>query len=484
MPASRPITVSVRVRILAAMLAVAAAGIAIAGGTAFLVQRERVLAQVDERLDDTAVRLRSIATDGNFTSVRKLLTAAVKQITPDTNEGILGIIDGVPAVVPGSLVGVSLENNAALVNRVNRETRSGAVVLGTEVGPQGALRYLAVPVRAAGDSATGVYVAAYSIDAELLPIAQAFRTVLLVGGAALVAVALVGWFVAGRLLRPLRVLRDTARRITGSDLGERIPVAGGDDVSELTVTVNDMLDRLQSSLEGQRRLLDDVGHELKTPITIVRGQLELMDVEDSQQVGQIRALAIDELDRMNVLVADISLLASVQRFSGVSREPTDIRGLTETVFLKVSAMPGRDWTLVETADAVAGLDPARITQAWLQLAANADRHGTAGLPIELGSRVTSDQGEEILHLWVTDHGPGIAPEAHERIFERFRREEEVRGESGAGLGLAIVTTIVKAHSGRVLLESAPGVGSTFTLELPIGPPERDDDVDEDGSGTS
>ena len=464
----RPVTVSVRVRILAAMLIVAAAGMTIAGGSAFLGQRERVLAQVDQRLNDTATRLHAIATEKQYTSVRGLLTAAIQQITPDTNEGILGIIDDKSAVVPGSQVGVSLQKDTALITRVNRETRAGGVVLGTDVGSRGALRYLAVPVRAGGDSATGVYVAAYSIDAELWPIAQAFHTYLLVAAAALLAVALVGWFVAGRLLRPLRVLRDTARRITGSDLVERIPVAGGDDVSELTVTVNEMLDRLQASLEGQRQLLDDVGHELKTPITIVRGQLELLDVEDPQQVAQIRALAIDELDRMNMLVADISLLASVQRLSDVTIEPTDVRSLTETVFHKLSAIPKRDWRLVQTADAVADLDPARITQAWFQLAANANRHGTPGLPIEIGSRVVEDLGEEFLELWVTDFGPGIAPEAHERIFERFRREEEGRGDSGAGLGLAIVTTIVHAHHGRVRLESAPEVGSTFTLELPLG----------------
>jgi two-component system OmpR family sensor kinase len=469
MPPRRPITVSVRVRILAAMLVVAAAGMTIAGGTAFLVQRERVLSQVDQRLEDTASRLRSIAANKEYSSVRELLIAAIQQITPDTNEGILGIIDGKSAVVPGSQVGVSLEKDTALISRVNSETKSGGVVLGTDVGPRGALRYLAVPVRAAGDSATGIYVAAYSIDAELLPIAQAFSTFLVVAAIALVAVGLVGWSVAGRLLRPLRILRDTARRITGSDLVERIPVAGGDDVSELTVTVNEMLDRLQNSLEGQRQLLDDVGHELKTPITIVRGQLELLEVDDPSQVAEIRALVIDELDRMNLLVAEISLLASVQRRSDVTIEPTDVRGLTETVYRKLSAISGREWRLMETADAVAELDPARITQAWVQLAANANRHGTPGLPIEIGSRVIEDVGEEFLELWVTDFGPGIAPEAHERIFERFRREEEGRGDSGAGLGLAIVATIVHAHHGVVRLESAPAIGSTFTLELPLGP---------------
>ncbi|MBC7402942.1 MAG: hypothetical protein H7279_07170, partial [Microbacteriaceae bacterium] len=180
MPHRRPVTASVRVRILATMLVVAAAGMTIAGGTAFLVQRERVLAQVDQRLVDTASRLRTIAASKTYPSVRELLIAAIQQITPDTNEGILGIIDGTAAVIPGSQVGVLLEKDASLISRVNGETKTGGVVLGTDVSSRGALRYLAVPVRAAGDSATGVYVAAYSIDAELWPIAQAFRTFLVV----------------------------------------------------------------------------------------------------------------------------------------------------------------------------------------------------------------------------------------------------------------------------------------------------------------
>jgi two-component system, OmpR family, sensor kinase len=149
-----------------------------------------------------------------------------------------------------------------------------------------------------------------------------------------------------------------------------------------------------------------------------------------------------------------------------------VRTLSEAVLKKVSALPNRDWTLVETADAVADLDADKVTQAWLQLASNATRHGTPGTPIELGSRVAADaDGGERLQLWVRDHGPGIAPEAHERIFERFRREDEGRGETGSGLGLAIVASIARAHDGSVLLDSIPGIGSTFTLDLPLAAKE-------------
>jgi len=482
-------TVPVRVRILAVILVVTALGMAVAGGTSFLLQRERVLAQVDARLDDTATRLRSIATGTDFTTVRDLLAAAIQQITPDTNEGILGIVDGRAAVIPGSEVGLTLQNDATLIARVNRETAAGRVVIGTAIADadpgqtgtgqtgtgqtgtgQRALRYIAVPVRAAGDTATGVYVAAFSIDAELAPIAEAFATFALVSLGALVVVAIVGWFVAGRLLRPLRVLRETTERITATDLDQRIAVSGHDDVSELTRTVNDMLDRVQEAIVGQRRLLDDVGHELRTPLTIVRGHLELLDVGDEDQVRATRDLTLDEVDRMRGLVADIALLARATRDTAVAIAPTDVASLTQSVYAKVSALDttrdGHPWSLAETAHAVVPLDADSITQAWLQLASNADRYATPGTVVELGSRATEDS----LELWVRDVGPGIPSEAHERIFERFRRGTEQhggRGDTGSGLGLAIVAAIARAHGGTVRLESAPGVGSTFTLVLPI-----------------
>ena len=476
----RRVTVPVRVRILAVILVVTALGMAVAGGTSFLLQRERVLAQVDARLDDTATRLRSIATGTDFATVRDLLAAAIQQITPDTNEGILGIVDGRAAVIPGSEVGLTLQNDTALIARVNRETAAGRVVIGTAItdhadpgepgAGRGALRYIAVPVHADGDTATGVYVAAFSIDAELAPIAEAFATFALVSLGALVVVAIVGWFVAGRLLRPLRVLRETTERITATDLDQRIPVSGHDDVSELTRTVNDMLDRVQEAIVGQRRLLDDVGHELRTPLTIVRGHLELLDAGDPEQVRATRDLTLDEVDRMRGLVADIALLARATRDAAVEIAPTDVASLTESVYAKVSALDtthdGRPWSLAETAHAVVSLDADSITQAWLQLASNADRYATAGTEVELGSRATADS----LELWVRDVGPGIPSDAHERIFERFRRGTEQhggRGDAGSGLGLAIVAAIARAHGGTVRLESAPGVGSTFTLVLPI-----------------
>jgi signal transduction histidine kinase len=354
------------------------------------------------------------------------------------------------------------------------ETTSGAVIRGTvtAAGNNETLRYIATPVRVSSDSRAGIFVAAVDLRAELRPLTDAFRTLALVAAIALVVVGIVGWFVAGRLLRPIRSLTNAATRITASDLTERIPVVGNDDISQLTTTVNGMLDRLEGALMAQRQLLDDVGHELKTPLTIVRGHLEVIDLNDPFDVAASRDLAIDEVDRMSGLVNDITRLAEVGRVGSVVTEPVDLAELMDRIRAKAAAIAERDWVASERAEGVASLDPDRITQAMLQLAANAVAHGEArGGRIELGSAL---DGTDRVRFWVRDFGPGIPLDAQERIFERFQRVLSTRGRGpgGSGLGLAIVSSIAAAHGGSVTVDSVPGNGATFTITLPVAGPAK------------
>ena len=482
----RPV-LSVRVRILTAMLAVTALGLGAAGGTAFLLQRERIVAAVD---DELVIRLDSVRavidgaapaaapatgapgapTAGEATTARpeyrdldEAMIAILERVLPDTFESTVGIVDGQPRYVPGIAQSFDISQDDDLLARIVAETAEGESVLGTAASGLGSLRYVAVPFTLEGVDGQGIYVTAVRLESELADLESVMSIYFVVALGTVVAVGLVGWFVAGRLMRPIRQLRSAASRITATDLHERIPVAGRDDVSELTRTVNDMVGRLETSFLAQQRLLDDVRHELNTPITIVRGHLELLDPHDIADVEATRALAVDELDRMTALVDDISHLAQAERSGAQHRVPTDVRELTLAVLAKARGITGHDWTLAESAATLVTLDPQRITQAWLQLAENAAKYSDDGTPIMIGSTL----GESSVELWVTDSGPGIPVEARTRVFERFGRADPGRGIHGSGLGLAIVGAIAKAHGGQVTLESVVGRGSRFAIVIPL-----------------
>lgn len=469
---------SVRVRILAAILAVTALSMAGAGVTAYLVQRDRVLQEIDDRLLSRVESVRVVVSGSPATPVsgsddatpplsvyqttREALEAVFSRVLPGRYESSLGIIDGKAALVSAIDVDIRLEDDPALVDRIVAEVSDGTVRMGTSVGPLGKLRYIAAPVSVEGDPAQGIYVAAFDIEAELSDSMSAFSTYAVVAAGGLIAVGLVGWLVAGRLLRPLRDLREAAGRISATDLAERIPVQGRDDLSGLTATVNTMLDRIDGAVSAQKRLLDDVRHELKTPITIVHGQLEVADPGDPDDVRQAIAIAIDELDRMSALVDEIELLADTQE-ARLSLGPVDISDFTEQVFTKASTGGDHPWTLAERAEVVCLVDSSRITQAWLQLADNAAKYSPGGSPISLGSRVVDNATVE---FWVADQGAGIPKDMEDRIFERFGRVDAKRGVRGSGLGLSIVAAIAKAHGGRVSVSSSP-VGSRFGIEIPL-----------------
>jgi len=478
--AARHRTLSVRSRIVVSIVVVAGLGLAASGIASYLVQREGVVATVDARLLRAVPHLTAIASGSTtdrsvstsvpapLTTVDAILRVAMQQVIPAANESVLGLIDGTPALVPAARLPFRMDKNPGFVARIVAEADRSQVVIGTAKTADRTLRYLIVPVSAADDPSTGLYVTAFDLDAELGLVAESFHTFIRVALAALLVVGLVAWIVAGRLLRPIRLLREAAAGSTNAaDLTERIPVRGRDDVSELAIAINGMFDRLQASSMSQRRLLDDVGHELKTPITIIRGHLELLDSANVGEVEATRALAIDELDRMATLVSEISLLASSTAPNFVELAEVDIEALTEFVGAKASALDGTRTWHTESPTVLAHIDSRRITQAWLQLADNAVKYSTPGTAIIIAGAVANTPAGSVLNLSVRDCGPGIAADVQDRIFERFRRLEASRGTLGSGLGLSIVSAIAEAHGGSVLLTSAAGTGSTFTISIPL-----------------
>ncbi|MGD1931896.1 MAG: sensor histidine kinase [Leptolyngbyaceae cyanobacterium] len=317
-----------------------------------------------------------------------------------------------------------------------------------------------------GNEVEGIFIAVEDKTTAYQSGTAAIRLVLKVSVAVLGSFFVIAWVTAGRLLRPLHLMNRTARQITESDMSQRIPLQGKDEITAVAATFNDMLDRLQGAFDGQQEFLKDVSHELRTPITVIQGQLETLAYRPEKQAETI-ALMTNELQQMNRLVNDLLLLTKAERPDFLILKPEDLDWLTEELYLKARSLtPERDWRLETKGLYPATLDRQRFSQAVMNLVQNALRHTQPGDPIALGSAIDGDY----LRFWVRDTGEGIAPADQQQIFERFARAtNNDQPFEGAGLGLAIVSAIVEAHSGRVELASELGQGATFTLILPLDP---------------
>lgn len=276
---------------------------------------------------------------------------------------------------------------------------------------------------------------------------------------------LLAWITAGRVLFPLRLLTKTAQSITESDMTQRISVTGSDEIAELSLTFNEMLDRLQFAFDSQQEFLKDAGHELRTPITIIQGHLDMLQYQPEKQSETID-LVMDELERMSRLVNDLLLLAKAERPDFLHLKPEELDWLTEELYLKARTLAQRDWRLESKGLSPVMVDRHRLTQAVMNLVQNAVRHTSPSDTITLGSSVK----EDLAYIWVRDTGVGIAPEDQKRIFERFVRATPCQAQlEGHGLGLSIVQAIASAHGGTIELCSRLGHGSTFTLVIPLSP---------------
>ncbi|MGY1887496.1 MULTISPECIES: ATP-binding protein [unclassified Blastococcus] len=423
-------------------------------------------------------------TGAPFASVAEVLQTAITYNLARPNEKFLGYVDGAYRFQSRIEAPVLLSEDAVFADLVGSVEEP---VAGRYESGAGEVRYLAVPVTLEGDPSLGTAVVAYFADQERQAADETARLMLGVGAVTVLLAAAGAWVVAGRVLAPVRAVAATAQGITETDLTGRIPVDGrpADELTDLASAVNAMLDRVETGVAAQRRFLDDAGHELRTPITIVRGHLEVLDPADPEDVRQTVALVDDELERMNRMVSELLLLARAEQPEFVRLQPVDVAEVTAEVFGKVRRLGDRDWQLGAVARADLLLDPQRLTQAVVALADNAVQHTAPGDRIVLGSRLSGDQ----LLVWVDDTGPGVAPADQARVFERFARGSSgARRSDGAGLGLSIVRAIAAGHGGEVELHSRPGEGATFTLVLPArpAPPRAEagpDELLDSGSGT-
>lgn len=415
-------------------------------------------------------------TGQQYATVEEIIRNAILHQVSRHNEYFLGYIDGAfydscrcpddgRSARSLAKANVTLTKDTSFTDRVASVTEQGA---GSYEQPElGEVRYLALPVTLAGDPARGVIVAAFLADAERGSANRAAEAMLLVGAATMLLATAAAWLVAGRILRPLHDVVETANTITDSDPSRRIRTrtdSPGDDIDRLVATINGMLDRIESGVLAQRRFIDDAAHELRTPITIVRGHLDVLDVSDPDDIHETVDLVDDELDRMNRMVSDLLLLARAEQPEFLRTRTVEVGPLTRVIFAKVSQLGDRDFTLESVAEVTCTLDEQRITQALVALTDNACRYTNPGDRIGIGSTVT----DNVLRFWVTDSGPGVSDDDRTRIFERFARGSAGGKRSdGAGLGLSIVAAIAGAHGGHVTLEDPPTGGARFIVSIPV-----------------
>lgn len=436
-----------------------------------LALRQILVARASERVDEALVQevgeFRRLVRDGRNPLTGEPFGRDIKALFDVfLLRNVLGEDEAIFTFVDGELYKRSRDDlpSPELLGRALQLGSIADTQRGDVETARGEVRYLAVPVQVRGRQ-RGVFVVAVNLRPESQEVNDMVRTAAAVSLAVLLLASGLAWIIAGRVLAPLRTLRSTAQSITETDLTRRIAVEGNDEIADLARTFNAMLDRLEAAFASQKALVSDAGHELRTPITIVRGHLELLGDDPAEREETI-ALVTDELDRMARFVEDLLLLAKAEQADFVQPRPIDLDVLTDELFAKARALAtDRDWRLAGSGAGRLTADRQRLTQAVMQLAQNAVQHTEPGDRIALGSALHDGSAR----LWVADTGPGVPEEEQERVFDRFHRAGAARRRSdGAGLGLSIVRAIAEAHGGRVALDSRPGVGATFTLIIPTG----------------
>jgi len=401
--------------------------------------------------------------------VKRIFRTFLSRNIPSANESMLALVDGRPFLtsIQPEPVPYRIEKDPELLATWASVEQSSDY--GSAMTPAGELRFLAAPLRSEAGETAGVFVVAIFRDLEKQDVDSAVGSSAQIAVVTLIIGLVLFYALSGRILNRVEAVRSTAQRITDGDLTRRLPVEGQDEIAHLAATFNDLLDRLSDAFSMQRSFIDDAGHELRTPITIIRGHLELMG-DDPVERRETVALVTDELDRMTRMVEDLLMLTKAQRPDFLNLTAVDVNELTDELRTKVQGLANREWGFDGSGAGLVEADRQRLTQAMMQLAQNAVQHTSEGDPIWIGSKVADGEAR----FWVRDTGPGISKAEQERIFQRFARaKSQQRTSDGMGLGLSIVKAIADGHNGRVRLLSAEGEGSTFTIIIPVDQPRSD-----------
>ena len=492
---------SLRLRLTLALTALAAVGLAIFGWSTYSLYARSRYEQVDDQL-------RSSVTPVTVTLLDQLGGAA-PEVDLDDDDRATGVVGGLPeqdpgdpnrpqpqVVAPTGTYGELQEADGTVVARVQLAEDDAQPDLPDDLGLEGRRteifetgseeggtrwRVFAGPVDGRSGLVTVVAVPLDEVDESL----QQLILIELAAGATLLALLAGGsWLILRRGLHPLERMATTARTIRAGELHQRVePADDRSEVGALGLAINTMLTELEEAFAERdaterklRQFLADASHELRTPLTSIQGFAELFRLGQERPAGPDGEPAVDlpvilrriesESARMKTLVEDLLMLARLDETREIESVPVDLSVLAADACTDaVAAAPDRKVTLDAPDPVVVKGDGDQLRQAIANLVTNALKHTPEGTGIEVATRVEDGRGV----VSVRDHGPGIAGEDRERVFDRFWRADESRTGTGAGLGLSIVAAITAAHGGEASVENVPadeGGGARFTLRLP------------------
>lgn len=472
-PAPRSLPIRLRLAIGYALFLV---GVVVALGFYLLASLESNL----QREADESLALRASQIEREVTSAER------KDLTPGTAPAALLEVEPLAEfAAPGIYVQVLDQEGRVFAHSSNLPegqlpVRSGMIeeALAGQAGyatvPAGRerVRVLAHPIRGQ-DGMMGVVLVGESLRLTDLTLRRMQQLLVIAAATSAMAALLGGWWLTGRALGPMAGVTHVARKIAETGQFERRIASppAQDEIGELVATFNDMLSRLERTVVRQREFLADASHELRGPLMVIRGNLDLLklDLPSEDRRESVRE-ATEEVERMARLVSDLLFLSEVDAQEVVQRRPVALDELVAEVLERARQVDGEAHHLrLERNDPVSVLgDRDRLRQLLWNLVENALRYTPAGGQVTFK---LSSNGH-VAEIAIADTGIGISAEHLPHVFERFYRVDRARSRTkgGTGLGLAIVKQVAEAHRGEVRVRSVPSEGSTFTVSLPIREP--------------
>jgi two-component system, OmpR family, sensor histidine kinase MprB len=428
--------VTLRLRLTLVASAVVAVVVTAASLTTYFVMRHELYTQVDGQLAAHAQD-----PHGVFRGISQFNGDYVAGVAPDGQE----VAGSDPIPVDAAIKDVAAGRRDPFFRNARADTERGPITLREVVAPA---------------AAGGAVIVARNIDYIHHDLERLRLILILVAIGALAAAALLGALASRATLAPVLRLTAAAERISRTgDPSERVAEEGGGELERLGGAFNTMLGALEESLETQRRFVADASHELRTPLTSMQTNIEVLKQQERLDPTQ-RAQLFGDLEREAHEMRDLitALLELARGDANLARRPVQLDELVEAAVQRARArFPDVRWNAQLEPTQIDAV-PERIDRAIWNLLENAGKWSTNGKPVE----VRLANGE----LTVRDHGPGIAVEDREHVFDRFYRATTARSLPGSGLGLAIVREVAEAHGGSVAVEDAPGGGAQLRLRLP------------------